>query len=242
MEKKIILLDKNLNNKIVIFAMRITVFLMILNLLTQNNLASVGATLRKDAVDTPPMDGGATFVMKEETWRSVVGLEGSYEVSYCGKVLSLERTIIRKNGAPLRIPEKLLTPHPNSRGGYPTVQMRLPGIRFAQTVHILVAQAFVPNPDNLPEVNHKDGNVQNPCADNLEWVTHQRNIQHAMDMGLVRRYSGEKNAQAKLKEFQVLEIRERHQNGSRYGELAKVYSVNHKTIESIVLRLTWKHL
>lgn len=60
-------------------------------------------------------------------------------------------------------------------GGYNPVKKR----SVYAGVHILVAKAFIPNPNNLPEVNHKDFNRKNPCADNLEWVTHQENIEYS---------------------------------------------------------------
>ena len=58
------------------------------------------------------------------------------------------------------------------------------GIRKSYLLHRLIAQTFLPNPSNLPEVNHKDGNKANCAADNLEWVTSKENKRHAKDTGL----------------------------------------------------------
>ena len=71
-----------------------------------------------------------------------------------------------------------------TRKGYHMVALYLNGKRYYKSVARLVAQAFIPNPDNKPEVNHKDGNKDNNCMDNLEWMTTRENIHHAMDNGL----------------------------------------------------------
>ena len=70
------------------------------------------------------------------------------------------------------------------RKGYLAVDLYKDGQRTTNTIHKLVAEAFVPNPDNKPEVNHIDGNRYNNDYRNLEWVTHQENCRHAWDTGL----------------------------------------------------------
>lgn len=72
------------------------------------------------------------------------------------------------------------------RKGYLTVDLYDGGQRSTERVHRLVAKAFVPNPDNKPEVNHKDGNKHNNNANNLEWVTSKENCRHAWDRGLIK--------------------------------------------------------
>lgn len=100
-------------------------------------------------------------------------------------------------------------------------------------IHRFVAQAFVPNPNNLPEVNHKDGNKMNNSADNLEWVTRSENQQHAMKLGLQPRglstYTGKftPDQREKIKELW---------NSGEYSrrEIAKMYDVSHTCINDIL--------
>lgn len=79
--------------------------------------------------------------------------------------------------------EKFLKPSPNS-SKYLQLRLQNRGISRSIGIHRLLAQAFIPNPKNKPQVNHIDGNKQNNSLNNLEWVTHQENIQHAYDIGL----------------------------------------------------------
>lgn len=92
----------------------------------------------------------------EEIWRDIKGFEGSYQVSNLGQVKSL------RNGS-----ERVLKPRMNVYG-YMQVDL-CDGKRKHYKVHRLVAQAFLPNPDNLPQVNHKDENKTNNAVSNLEW-------------------------------------------------------------------------
>ncbi len=127
--------------------------------------------------------------------------------------------------------------------GYKRVHVSHNGIEYKFLVHRLVAMAFIPNPDKLPCVNHKDGNKQNNCADNLEWVTYSENQKHAYRTGL-RSAKGTKNGQHKLTEKDVEAVRAKyvkgkHTENNSYG-LAKKYGVSPKTIQQIVNGVTWK--
>lgn len=125
-----------------------------------------------------------------EEYRPVVGYEDLYEVSNLGNVRSKSRTInkIRSNGRSYRqvTKPKQLTiyndTHTNS--GYSQVWLQVQPKPRNVSVHRLVAEAFIPNPNNLPVVNHKDGNKHNNCVDNLEWCTSSENRRHAIDTGL----------------------------------------------------------
>lgn len=101
----------------------------------------------------------------------------------------------------------------------------------------LVAQLFVPNPENKLEVNHKDGNKFNNHVSNLEWVTHSENMQHATRTGLFP--SGEDSALAKLTNEQVLYIRENPLGLTTYG-LAEMFDVERTTISNIQRGKTYK--
>lgn len=112
-----------------------------------------------------------------EIWANVIGYEGSYKVSNKGVVKSLGRVVLDKNGKSKNIKEKLLGQSKSIRGYY-SVNLTIKGERRAYTVHRLMAKAFIPNPENKPQVNHKDGNKFNNNIQNLEWVTGRENIEH----------------------------------------------------------------
>ena len=105
-------------------------------------------------------------------------------------------------------------------------------------VHRLVAMIYIPNPNNLPQVNHKDGNKLNNSVENLEWCSNLENRQHALANGL--HLTGEQCSWAKLTEKEVIEILKNKTIPSEI--LAKKYNVSKCTIEDIKHNKTWKHL
>ena len=109
----------------------------------------------------------------EEIWRDVVGYEGYYEVSSYGNVRGLDRQIDTKHGGRF-VKGKQLRLH-KSIDGYVSVDLSANGVAKSQLVHRLVAQAFIPNPNNLPCINHKDEDKHNNYVGNLEWCTYAYN-------------------------------------------------------------------
>lgn len=125
---------------------------------------------------------------KNEIWKDICGYEGLYQVSNFGRIKSVDR-IIKNTGTKsgeYHVKEKIKKiSEYKSRGGYCGVTLYRNNNGKSYRVHRLVAQAFIPNPENKPEINHIDGNKKNNCVDNLEWVTGEENTLHAWDIGLV---------------------------------------------------------
>ena len=125
--------------------------------------------------------------MMEEIWKDIEGYEGLYQVSNLGRVRSLGRDLMRKSRygtmAPYHINGRVLKPL-HSQGDYCYVHLfDKDGTSTNQKVHRLVALAFVPNPNNLNEVNHIDEDKENNRADNLEWCKHVDNCNHGTRNG-----------------------------------------------------------
>jgi len=108
-----------------------------------------------------------------EAWKKITGVEG-YEVSDCGMVRSLDRTVVHSNGKRFRRKGRILSQA--LVRGYPRVRL---GRDNGHYIARLVAQAFIPNPLNKPQVNHIDGVPTNNHVSNLEWATSSENIQHS---------------------------------------------------------------
>jgi len=154
---------------------------------------------------------------------------------------------INKKGEVIRIrTRKVIKPSINKKGYFQVCLQNKKSYR----IHRLVAELFVPNPDNKPQVNHLDGNKLNNHFTNLKWVTNEENQKHAIDNGLwdgissklSKKQMGEGNSAAKLKESDVLTIYELLKNGVSVGVIAKKYNVNHSNISSIKAGKSWKHL
>lgn len=115
----------------------------------------------------------------QEIWKDISGYEGYYQVSNLGNVKSMERIVERKNNETGNLPLKSrilsLNTYPK---GYKKVTLRKNNTSKSFFVHRLVAEAFIPNPNNYPYVNHKDENPSNNHSDNLEWCTNEYNMSY----------------------------------------------------------------
>lgn len=117
-----------------------------------------------------------------EIWKPVVGYEGSYEVSSLGRVRSLPRTVMRRNGSPQTWPGKILTQ--SSNRGYKLATLSVPGEGHRTLkVHQLVARAFHGEPEPGQEVRHSNDVRDDNRAENLLWGTRYENMQDAIRNG-----------------------------------------------------------
>jgi hypothetical protein len=165
-------------------------------------------------------------------WRDVVGFEAYFKVSSCGQVFSKRSNKILKQW--LR------------KNGYMTVAVRIGGRNgqsYCFKIHRLVAEAFIPNLENKPMVNHIDNNRSNNHISNIEWCTAKENAQHCVKSGNHPRLSGEDNGQAKLTKDQVEYIRKVFKpRDKEFGAraLGRKFNVNKTTILSVVNNESWK--
>lgn len=164
---------------------------------------------------------------------------GKYKVDRNGIVYG-------QSGRPLR-------PARDSKG-YLRVGLSIEGKLVTKKVHRLVAEAFIPNYENKPFVNHRDLNKQNNRVSNLEWSTPKENTRHAIEIGVFSFQTSEKsvnitpkkgslNGWAKLNESQVIEIRSKYIPRVYTREmLAEEYGVKASCIKDIVNRRSWTHI
>lgn len=181
---------------------------------------------------------GCEFMEIWKSLKNIVKNGENYEISNYGKVRSIDRIDNRNHfrKSQIIIPRK-------DKNGYLRVNFYLNGKMKSYFVHRLVALSFIPNPESKQEINHKDGNKKNNHVDNLEWSTSKENQIHAFDNGLQVSKKGEDTCIAKLKESDVLKIREIWQEGLYTQKvIAKMFNVSQKSISNIILRKTWKHL
>lgn len=127
--------------------------------------------------------------------------------------------------------------------GYFRIVLSKNSIKYNKSVHRLVAEAFIPNPNNLPQINHKDGNKLNNSVSNLEWISSRGNQLHALNNKLYNTAVGESYHRSNLVENDIIEIRKLwDSNLYTQLELGNIFKTTKSTINHIVNRYTWRHL
>jgi len=174
-----------------------------------------------------------TYICFMEIWAPIRGYEGRYEISSLGRVKSLPKIkIVKKVGFYITKERHLKY----SLIDYPHVTLtNSVGVKKTECIHRLVAIAFIPNPENKPEVNHIDANPKNFSISNLEWVTKSENELHAFRIGNKVPIRGEDSIQCKLKDSQISEIRDKYRTGLyTTRKLGLEYSVSPGYISMII--------
>lgn len=156
-----------------------------------------------------------------EVWK-VIKNHPDYDISDFGRVRSRKR----KNTAILK---------PMPRAGYLRVELDCK----CYSIHRLVAESFISVIENKTRVNHINGIKTDNHVSNLEWCTDSENIRHAINTGLKLSSKGERNGQSKLKEHQIIEIRN---SDLSHRKLGLIYGVDKSIIGDVKNFKTWKHI
>lgn len=174
-----------------------------------------------------------------EIFKPIKNYESLYAVSNLGRVKSLYRIINNHI-----IDEKILSPR-KSKDGYLSVILHKDNKPKTFKIHRLVAETFIPNPENKETVNHKDGNKLNNAVINLEWSTRSEQMYHAYQHKLKLSDVGTQNSNSNLSDDDIKYIRKIFVKNSRAcgaTALGKKFNVSHRTILNIVERKTYKNV
>lgn len=168
-----------------------------------------------------------------EEWRKIPGFSDEYEVSSLGRVRRLAGVYATTfRGRPLTRPKqpRVFALRALSTKGYQRINLS----KAVHFVHRIVAMAFIPNPDGLPQINHKNGVKVDNRADNLEWCTNQQNRDHAVAHGLHQH--GPNPAAWKYQPDDVAEMRRQLAGGASLRAVGRSFGTSHATIRKIISR------
>ncbi len=179
--------------------------------------------------------------MVEEIWENIDGFNGKYQVSNFGKVKSLDR--IEETRGSTRTRNGRVLKLAISKNGYSRVCIVDYSNQKFACVHRLVAQAFIPNPDNKPQVNHINGIKTDNRVENLEWNTRSENQRHSIRTGLKVTPRGDKSILSKLKESEVVEIRRLlKETNLMQREIAAKFNIHRSNVSAIKHNKCWTHI
>lgn len=181
----------------------------------------------------------------EEIWKLITGTS-EYYISNKGNVKRVKQDLTKGgNVRSYSIVKERILKQDTSVKGYHTVHVpMIDGKTRHLRVHRLVAEAFIPNPNNFPQVNHIDGNKGNNQVNNLEWCTAKSNNAHARSSGLWDSFyeKGENNKNSKLTEDMVKQIPNLLQQGLKPKQIADKFGVSRAAINLIRKGENWKYL
>lgn len=169
----------------------------------------------------------------KEIWKSIIDYP-NYEISNFGRV--------KRTPSYFRSLSGILIPQLSNNGRF-RVPLCKNGKYKKFLIHRLVAIAFIPNINKLPEVNHIDGNPKNNIVSNLEWCTRSENMLHAFSTGLHHMTKGEECSWSKLNNEKVLEIRKTYAHGGiSMKKLGKLFGITAEVVHGIIHKRYWSHI
>jgi hypothetical protein len=177
------------------------------------------AIISSDVVDSSSVCGALYISDMDKVWKDIPGFENYYSVSDCGDIYS------KRNGRNLKL---LFTIK-----GYLYVIISAKGIKKRCSIHRIVAELFIPNPENKPQVNHKNGIKTDNYYENLEWNTQSENMIHAFTTG-IRKDKGDGHYRCKIKKHDYIMIFALRDLGWTYKSISKVYEVTEPLIWHII--------
>lgn len=165
-----------------------------------------------------------------EIWKPIVTLHGKYEASTFGRIRNSKTHHIKAiifDGYYYKFGYDYSVNKIRYRGWY--------------RVHKAIAETFIPNPDNKPTVNHKDGDHSNNCVSNLEWATYKEQMEHATKQ--LKVHVGDNNYNAKHSNEEVKEIRRLYENGEKtIKELSIIFNDTYENMRRVVKYERWNNI
>lgn len=178
-----------------------------------------------------------------EIWKDIEGYNGKYKISDQGRVKSLPRVALCKNGITKKIPGGIMSLKVSN--GYLIVGLRDGKKKRFFSVHGLVAKAFIPTSEGKCQVNHKNGDKADNRTENLEWVTASENVRHSFLVLNRPKNYGRKNGSCRLTEDNVRFIRAHYIPGHPiFGQsaMARKFSVTQYAVRSVITGHCWAWL